>query len=165
MSHYLYTYDEEGTLGFGARLGALLEGGAVILLDGDLGAGKTRLSKGIAQGLGINTELTSPTFNLVLEYPFGKENVLRHFDLYRLEQSEQLDDIDYFGLIEDERAVSLIEWGSKFDDALPLDYVSITIHTVDESPEQRCFEIDAHGIYSQQLLERLAAQERFTTHD
>lgn len=165
MSYCFRTQNEEDTVAFGARLGALLDSGSVVLLDGDLGAGKTRLSKGVAQGLGIKAELTSPTFNLVLEYPFGEGAILRHFDLYRLDDSEQLDDIDYFGLIEDERAVSLVEWGSKFDDALPLDYLSITLSTVYESSEQRQFILKAHGAHSKQILERLAAAEGLVAHD
>jgi tRNA threonylcarbamoyladenosine biosynthesis protein TsaE len=138
------------TIDLGVRLGGLLQSGDVVLLSGDLGAGKTQFSKGVAQGLGIQDEITSPTFNLVLEYEVSqvvkpavgssasdqaaedspltqKPLLLRHFDLYRLGDSSELDDIDYFGLLEDERAASLIEWGDKFLDALPQQYLKITI--------------------------------------
>ncbi len=155
------TCSEEETTALGERLGGVLSGGAVVLLCGDLGAGKTRFAKGVARALGITQALTSPTYNLVLEYSYvGGEGVLRHFDLYRLEDAEQLDDLDYFGLIEDERAVSLVEWGDRFADALPLDYLLVAIELMEAEEaefERRVIRLSAHGAHSEEALARFAA--------
>lgn len=170
----LTTASEDETIAVGKRLGSLLKGGHVILLDGDLGAGKTRFAKGVARGLDVEHELTSPTFNLVLEYPLkalssseaaSSPLTLRHFDLYRLEEEEQLDDIDYFGLIEDERAISLVEWGSKFSRALPVDYLGVSLLQNKEVPHQRAIELYAYGKHSQELLGQFAQQEGLAVHE
>ena len=81
--------------------------GDVILLVGDLGAGKTHFTQGFAAGLGIAEVPTSPTFNLVCEYHDGRLP-LYHFDLYRLEEPEELEDIDYYGITEGD-GVSLVD--------------------------------------------------------
>lgn len=158
MTLLVTTHSEKETVEAGEQLGALLQGGSVVLLHGDLGAGKTRFAKGIARGLGVKTEVTSPTFNLVLEYALAASTpkTLRHFDLYRLERADQLEDIDYFGLIEDDEAVSLVEWGSKFDESLPLDYLLVCITNDENRPEQRNLEISARGSRSKELLARYA---------
>lgn len=98
--------------------------GDVILLVGDLGAGKTHFTQGFAEGLGLAEVPTSPTFNLVCEYHGGRMP-LYHFDLYRLEAPEDLEDIDYYGITEGE-GVSLVEWGDKFEEAAPDD--CLTLH-------------------------------------
>lgn len=93
----------------------------VLLLVGELGAGKTHFTQGFADGLGIAEVPTSPTFNLVFEYHGGRLP-LYHFDLYRLEDADELEDIDYFGIIEG-GGVSLVEWGDKFEEAAPDDHL------------------------------------------
>ena len=113
------------TVALGKLLGDLLVPGSVVLLSGDLGAGKTQLTKGVAAALGVVEAITSPTFNIMYEHVDATSAiVLRHFDLYRLDDEAELDDIDYFGLLEDE-AVSVVEWGDKFPDALPAEYLMI----------------------------------------
>ncbi|MDR1088299.1 MAG: tRNA (adenosine(37)-N6)-threonylcarbamoyltransferase complex ATPase subunit type 1 TsaE [Coriobacteriales bacterium] len=196
------THGEAETLALGERLGALLKGGDVVLLDGCLGAGKTRLAKGIARGLGLTGELTSPSFNLVLEYPLAggatdeqlptpqhrvaqrltsprsetacpestppvppPPTCLRHFDLYRLDSAEQLADFDYFGLIEEEGAVSLVEWGSRFASGLPLAYLAIRLELHAACPEQRLLTFEACGVRAEALLACLAASETAGQHD
>lgn len=160
------TQTEEETIALGRRVGTLLKGGDVLLLDGDLGAGKTHFSKGVARGLGVTQEVTSPTFNLMLEYTLTDNRdtrahraarLLRHFDLYRLESPEHLDDIDYFGLIEEADCISLVEWGSKFEDALPLDYVHIIFEHDEHDPSLRKLQWSANGVRGEQLLQKVAA--------
>lgn len=105
----------EETQELARRMAQAAEPGDVILLVGDLGAGKTHFTQGFAAGLGIADVPTSPTFNLVCEYRGGRLP-LYHFDLYRLEDADQLDDIDYWGITEGD-GVSLVEWGDKFPEA------------------------------------------------
>ena len=97
------------------RMAQQVQPGDVILLVGDLGAGKTHFTQGVAASLGTPDVPTSPTFNLVCEYHGGRLP-LYHFDLYRLEDASQLDDIDYWGITEGD-GVSLVEWGDKFPEA------------------------------------------------
>jgi tRNA threonylcarbamoyladenosine biosynthesis protein TsaE len=127
------TSSVDETMGLGRSLAPLLRPGDVVLLTGDLGAGKTQFSKGVAAGLGSNAKVTSPTFNIMLVYDDGRLP-LYHFDLYRLDDSGELDDLDYFGILEDD-GVSLVEWGDRFEDALPEQYVLVRIHVAYEDAE------------------------------
>lgn len=103
----------------------------MLLLAGDLGAGKTQLAKGIGEGLGIAEPVTSPTFNILVVHE-GRLP-LYHFDLYRLERADDLEDLDYFGTLEAD-GVSVVEWGDRFPDALPRAYVAVELHiTGDET--------------------------------
>lgn len=115
----------EETAALGEKLAALLEPGDVVVLDGDLGAGKTQFSKGVAAGLGVAEEVTSPTFPILLEYE-GSRLPLFHFDLYRLSHEDELEDVDFFGVLESD-GVSLVEWGGKFPDALPEERLDVFI--------------------------------------
>ena len=107
----------EETIAYGRALSALVQPDDMVVLTGDLGAGKTHFTKGMAAGLGIADDITSPTFNIVIEYAGGRWPLL-HFDLYRLDDIFELDDIDFYALTES-GAVSLVEWGDKFPEALP----------------------------------------------
>jgi tRNA threonylcarbamoyl adenosine modification protein YjeE len=127
LAVFVYTaFSVAETMDLGASLGRELARGDVVLLSGDLGAGKTQFVKGVAQGLGVACPVTSPTFNLMLEYELPDGRLLRHFDLYRIDSSKQLDDIDYFGCLES-GALCLVEWGDKFADAMPLDWLGIDV--------------------------------------
>lgn len=114
----------------GEQLARLVQAGDCIVLCGDLGAGKTQFAKGFAEGLGVDDEITSPTFNILLEH-VGDELPLLHFDLYRLDEEEELEDIDFFGLLES-GGVSLVEWGDKFEAALPDDRLDVRISVGDD---------------------------------
>lgn len=108
-----------------AKLAPLLEPGDVILLSGDLGAGKTRFVQGVARALGISGEVSSPTFNILLTYDEGRLP-LNHFDLYRLDAPEDLEDVGYWETLEGDGA-SFVEWGEKFPSEAPDDYVDVHI--------------------------------------
>ncbi len=113
----------EETYEFGKNLGRLLSPGDIVCLEGELGTGKTILTKGIAAGLGIKGNVTSPTYTLINEYS-GDSVSLYHFDLYRLEDGEELfyiggEDILYG------QGVSVIEWASRAKDLLPEDCIWI----------------------------------------
>jgi tRNA threonylcarbamoyladenosine biosynthesis protein TsaE len=120
----------EETLKFGERLAAELQRGDVLALSGDLGAGKTVLVKGIARGLGIPGDVTSPTFTLVHEYAGGRLPVF-HIDLYRLDNVEQALAIgieDYL----DGPGVTAIEWAEKIEPLLPARATRIRITSLGE---------------------------------
>lgn len=101
----------------GAELAAELAAGSVLALVGGLGAGKTRLAKGLARGLGFGGEVTSPTFSLVHEYRGGRLPVF-HFDLYRLKGAEELLEIGWDEFL-DEPGVVIAEWADLFPDLMP----------------------------------------------
>jgi len=128
---------ETETRQIAAALAATLEAGDVLLLSGDLGAGKTAFVRGLAEGLLINTdEVTSPTFTLVHEYRGGRLPLV-HVDLYRLDQA----DLDEIGLDEDVAAkgVIAIEWSERLTRMIP---GAIAVKIVDQGGERRVIEID-----------------------
>ncbi len=130
--------DVEQTLRLGNLLGALLTPGDVIALVGELGAGKTTLVKGIAQGLGIADKRTvkSPTFSLMHRYE-GRIPIY-HFDAYRLKDTQEMFDIGSDELIYG-TGVAIIEWADKVLPCLPKKYIQITITIV--SNNKRCIKI------------------------
>lgn len=146
------TYSAEATRSVGEVLGTLVAPGDVLLLSGDLGAGKTQLVKGLAAALGVAEPVTSPTFNLLLVHE-GRIP-LYHIDLYRLDAAEQLEDIDYFSTIEAD-GVAAVEWGDRFDEAAPSDRIAMLLHIVGDT--ERRIEVDGAGSRSEQLVGHLAA--------
>lgn len=106
----------EETFELGKRLGAALEPGDVLVLTGDLGAGKTQLTKGIAAAMGVEDEVTSPTFALEAVHE-GAHMPLYHFDLYRLHDAEELGDAGVWDVLGGD-GVCVIEWGEQFSDEL-----------------------------------------------
>ena len=122
----IYLQDSAATEALGKLLGRHAADGDVFCLTGDLGAGKTLLSRGVAEALGVSSEdVTSPTFAIMNVYQ-GTELEVRHFDLYRLNRPEELEDIGF-----DEYAggdgVTLIEWAELFSEQLPEEYLQITL--------------------------------------
>ena len=133
----------EETLEIARAFGAGLRPGDVVSLVGELGAGKTHFAKGVALGLGIEEAVTSPTFNILRLYDGSYEDErgerqplqLAHWDLYRLEDEEQLEDVDFFGILESGCA-SLVEWADKFPGILPEDATIVTIDVIDETTRE-----------------------------
>ena len=106
------TGSREETIALGEKIGRSLEAGDVLVLTGDLGAGKTQLTKGIAAGMGVVGDVTSPTFTIEMVYE-GAEMLLYHFDLYRLDDPDQLEDTGIFDVLGADGVCS-IEWGEQF---------------------------------------------------
>lgn len=100
------------TIALGNKLGKLLQPGDILVLTGDLGAGKTQLTKGIAGGMGISEDITSPTFTIEMVYE-GANMPLYHFDLYRLSDLNQLEDTGLYDALESD-GPTVIEWGEQF---------------------------------------------------
>ena len=142
------TTSPEATKQLASTLAPYLRAGDVVVLEGDLGAGKTQFVQGVAAGLGIRDQVTSPTFNILLSYPEGSLP-LYHFDLYRLEHPDELEDIGYFETIDGDGA-SFVEWGEKFPSALPYGYLEIAV-TVD-ADGNRTVRAQSFGDRARQLL-------------
>ena len=105
------------TFDFGRQFASSLKKGDILALAGDLGAGKTHLVKGLASGLGVESEVTSPTFTLIHEYPGGRFP-LYHVDLYRLDSAEEVLKIGLDEYLESS-GVTVIEWADKFAEIIP----------------------------------------------
>ena len=135
ISFTVVTRSPEETAALAERLGAAAEAGIVLCLVGDLGAGKTLFTQGFAKGLGVTGEVTSPTFALMNQY-CGRLPVT-HFDLYRLEREDELDEIGFYEYAEDDRGVVLIEWADKFPDALPEPHIRLEIERGETENERR----------------------------
>ncbi len=144
----LQTNTVEETHALGRKIGSAVRGNMVILLDGDLGAGKTTLTQGIAQGLGVKRNVTSPTFTILKVYK-GRMP-LYHIDAYRLEGISQ--DLGFEELMED-NGLTVIEWSQFVPDLVPEENLKISIRLGNE--DSRMFEMSASGAAYEQLLEEL----------
>jgi tRNA threonylcarbamoyladenosine biosynthesis protein TsaE len=140
----------------GERLGRGCEGGDVIVLTGDLGAGKTTLAQGIARGLGIVEHVTSPTFVIARthENP-GAGPDLVHVDAYRLGSFVEMDDLDLDSDLE--RSVVVVEWGQGLVDDLSASRLDVAIsRSADDLDESRDVMLAAHGEHWAHAIKRLA---------
>ena len=141
----------EQTRDFGRRLGALLRGGDVLVLTGDLGAGKTTLTQAVAEGLGVRGPITSPTFVIARVHPSlvgGPELV--HVDAYRLGSALELDDLDLDADLH--ASVTVVEWGAGLAEQLSDARLELTITRDDE----RTVELTGVGPRWDAVLDELA---------
>lgn len=133
----------DDTRALARALSALAMPGDVIVLAGELGAGKTAFAQGFGAGLGVMEPITSPTFTIVREYE-GARLDLHHLDVYRLDHLREAGDLG-LGEMLDEDAVMLVEWGDAILAALPADYLEVRI-TFGEGDDDRHFEIRSVGV-------------------
>ena len=131
------TNSPEQTEAVGAALGNILKPGTILAYRGDLGAGKTAFTRGLARGLGYNEPVTSPTYTIVNEY-LGGRLPLFHFDMYRLASSDDLWDIGWEDYLE-RGGICAVEWSENVDDAME-NAVYIPIHKTGD--ETRRIEIE-----------------------
>ncbi|WP_407399258.1 tRNA (adenosine(37)-N6)-threonylcarbamoyltransferase complex ATPase subunit type 1 TsaE [Anaerovibrio sp.] len=139
----IITKSPEETAAIGEKIGRLVSNGTVICLYGDLGAGKTLFVQNLAKGLEIDEDVTSPTFNIMNVYE-GRLP-LYHFDLYRLEQEYELEDIGFYDYVDDPDGIVVIEWADKFADCLPDDFVLLTIERTEAEENERRLIFDIRG--------------------
>ena len=153
------TRSPEDTRQLAAALAELAQPGDLLLLVGDLGAGKTTFTQGFAAGLGIHEPVTSPTFTLAREY-HGRL-LLHHLDVFRLDQIAEVLDLGLPELL-DSDGVILIEWGDAIRQALPNDYLEIALIFVDgpeSSPDEGVVVLTPKGSRWQARSKTLAAAE------
>ena len=135
---------------FGRTIGAALRGGEVLELIGDVGTGKTTLTKGLAEGLAISEPVQSPTFTISRVYAARDGLHLHHYDFYRLGEAGIMAE-DVNEVMHDPAAVTVIEWSGAVSDVLPTDRLQISIQATDEN--ERNVMVSAGGERSQALLE------------
>ena len=136
------TKSVDETKEIGAALAELARAGDLVLLAGDLGAGKTAFAQGFGRGLGVDEPITSPTFTLAREYQ-GSRLRLHHLDAYRMEALEEVLDVGLPELLDDE-AVVLIEWGDVIVPAVPADYLEVRL-TLGEGDDDRVIDFSWVG--------------------
>ena len=137
----LHVDSEEQTLNLGQVIGKNLVPGMVICLKGELGAGKTTLTKGIVKGFGIDSNATSPTFTIINEY--AGEYKLYHIDTYRIESLDEMIDLGVEDYLPARDGVTVVEWPELIEDLLPEDKLSVTIEP--EGIHQRKIIVQIHG--------------------
>lgn len=125
-----FTKNETETEELGARLARSIDGGAVIAMYGDLGAGKTAFVRGMARGMGLECRVSSPTFTIVNEYLGERE--LIHFDMYRLSSGDELFDIGWEDYI-NRGAVCAVEWSENVEDAFYGDEIKLRIEKLSDT--------------------------------
>lgn len=140
--------NRDATIALGKKIGQQLVAGDVLVLDGDLGAGKTTFTKGLAAGLEIPDIIKSPTFTIIHEYQDGRLP-LYHMDAYRLENggAEDLGLEEYF----DGDGVSVVEWAEFVADELPADFLAIHFKRTDDD-NTRILEFEPHGQHFEQIV-------------
>ena len=135
----LESYSEQETKNIAKNIASKLENTAVIVLNGELGAGKTKFTEGFLSYFGLENEISSPTFTIVNEYKNEKASIY-HFDVYRLA------DIDEFYAIGGEeyfsKGICIIEWGEIIREALPEHYIKIDIQKDEENLDKRIIDIE-----------------------
>lgn len=137
------TNSEKETIELGKKIAEKLKKGMVIVLTGDLGSGKTKLTEGILTYFDLQDEISSPTFTIVNEYHTNKDLNIYHFDVYRLSDSDEFFAIggeEYF-----EKGACIIEWGEMIQDVLPNDYIHITFEKDENDVDFRNIKIDVVG--------------------
>ena len=153
MNHLKFiSHNENETLSFGKKLASFLKKEDIIVLTGELGSGKTKLTEGILTYYGLEDEISSPTFTIVNEYVKDDTKIF-HFDVYRLEDSSEFYAIggeEYF-----ENGICIIEWGEIIQDALPKEYIHIQFERNNNDENTRILIITSYGEKYDELLDKL----------
>jgi len=149
MDYKITTYSEEETIELAQNIESEKFPNMVICLKGDLGTGKTLFTKGFAQAMEIDEEITSPTFNIIKEYTTG-DMPLYHMDVYRLDgKVEDLGIEEYYT----RKGITIIEWADMIPDYLPKNRLDIKIKSSGEDENKRIIVITPHGKKYEELCE------------
>lgn len=122
---------------FGARIGALVRGGEMIELIGDVGAGKTTFTKGLGEGLRVDDDIQSPSFTISREYPARDGLELHHYDFYRLSDPGVVK-YELAESVSNPQAITVVEWGETARDVLPEERVTLTFSYTAEGEAREC---------------------------
>ena len=146
------SHSEDETKQFAYKLASRLNIGDIILLVGDLGAGKTKFTEGLLSFWNLQDEISSPTFTIVNEYNTQNINIY-HFDVYRLSDVDELfaiGGLEYF-----ENGISIIEWGDIIEDIIPKDFIKITILKDENNLNLRTFDISPNSTRLENVIKEL----------
>jgi tRNA threonylcarbamoyladenosine biosynthesis protein TsaE len=127
---------------WGERLGRNIQPPLVITIEGDLGAGKTTLTRAICRGYGVSADVTSPTFTIVHEYE-GARSTVYHLDLYRLRDSRELETLGWDDMLA-EKALVIVEWPDRAHALMPRGHVPIALSHVPDRPDHRVLYAGGH---------------------
>lgn len=141
------------TENFGIKLGKSLKAGDIVCLNGDLGAGKTTLTKSIGLGLGVDEYITSPSFTLINQY--RGRIIVYHFDVYRLEEVDELYDLGFDEYFYGD-GVCIIEWADKIEKLIPEERITIDIEKTDKVDE-RILHISGNGNRYEEIVKELGS--------
>ena len=153
----LYSKSVDETKAFGKKLAPYLKKGDVIVLSGDLGAGKTMFVSGLLGYYGKENEASSPTFTIINEHQLTKDLKLFHFDVYRLDFEDEFTAIggeEFFY-----QGICIIEWGEKIKDLLPKNFLEIKIQKNNEDINSRTFTFIPHGNRYEKIVEEVFKNE------
>ncbi|EKD49150.1 MAG: hypothetical protein ACD_63C00254G0007 [uncultured bacterium] len=127
------TYSAKKTVEFAKNFARRLRNGSVICLEGDLGGGKTTFVKGLAKGLGIKEDITSPTFVIFKKFKIKDKNFLYHFDLYRLSDPKEVLNLGFEEILRDKNSIVVIEWADRIRKILPKESIDVKFEFVGEN--------------------------------
>ena len=148
------------TVKLAGKVAQRIREGTIVCLEGNLGAGKTLFVQSMAKTLGVQGEVTSPTFNLMNIYEGFCPIV--HFDLYRIQNEDELEEIGFYEYTDFPEGIVLIEWGEKFPESLPDDYVRIEIERIKETRNMRRITFSCVG---EEHIEFIKELEEFVSTD
>lgn len=154
------THSGEETVRLGTSISPVVVPGDMIVLSGDLGAGKTTFTQGLAVGLGITEQVTSPTFLLMKEYSGGRFPLM-HMDIYRLEKIQDVIDLGYDEFL-DPSYVVVVEWGDMVEPLLPKNHLDVEIRLLDETIRRITITPRGDQWQSRMATVRMLANELFS---
>jgi len=146
-----FSHSPEQTRRIGMRLGAMLQAGDVICLQGDLGAGKTTFVQGVAKGWGSQDSVSSPTFIIVNEYRRPDDGILFHMDAYRLDSAPEAEELDLDSMLAD--GPLLIEWPDRIKSLIPSENLWVELEYIDE--EERKMKFTSRGTRYDEMLDTM----------
>lgn len=146
------SHSEEETKNIARKIAEQLNNGDIVILSGDLGAGKTKFTEGFLSYYGLENEITSPTFTIINEYKKEKINIY-HFDVYRIQEIDEFYAIggdEYFS-----KGICIVEWGEIIENIIPKEHIKITFEKDFENENTRILNIEAYGKKFENIINKL----------